>query len=81
MMVPVDYIIVGWSIRGINKIKLMVTSLYEIPNGNIMKLDMGTRLMGCFCFTPNGGLGRFCQFIPNDVFLLRQPIPPLLGHY
>ena len=80
-MVLINNIIVGWSIRGVTKINLIVTRLYEVTKGNITEFDMGRRLMGCFCVTQNGDLGWFRQFIPNNLLLLRQPIPPLLRHY
>ena len=81
IMVLINNIIVGWSIRGVTKINLIVTRLYEITKGNITEFDMGRRLMGCLCVTQNGDLGWFRQFIPNNHLLLRQPIPPLLRHY
>ena len=46
IMVIINYIIFGWSIGGITEIKLMGTSLYELTKGNIMKADIGRRLMG-----------------------------------
>ena len=56
MMVLVNWIIVRWSIRSLNKIKIMGTSLYEVTKGNTMESDMDRRLMGCFCVTQNGDL-------------------------
>ena len=57
MMALVNYIIVGWSIRGVAKIKLMGTSIYEFTKGNIMKFDMGRRLMGFFVLPKMVALG------------------------
>ena len=45
-----------WAIGGVTKIKQMGTILYKITKGNIMKVDMGGILMGCFIITQNGGL-------------------------
>ena len=80
MVVLVNYINLGWSIRGVTKIKLMGTSLYEVTKGNIMKVDMGRILMWCFCVNQNGGIVWFIQFIPNNLFLLRQPMLSILRH-
>ena len=38
-------------LSSVNKIKLMVTILYEVMKDNIMKVDVGGRLMGCFVLT------------------------------
>ena len=79
-MVLVNLITIGWSIRGVTK-KLTGTNLYYVTKVNITKVDMGRSLMGRFCVIQNSGPGCFWQFIPNNLFLLRQPVPPLLRYY
>ena len=57
MLVFVNYIIGGCSIRISTKIKLMGAIIYKVTNGNIMKFYMRRRIMGCYKMTQNGGLG------------------------
>ena len=78
VVLHVNYIIVGWYIGDVTKIKLTRTILYEVPKGNTMKVFMGRRLMGCFLITQNGGIFCFWHFITNNFFLLRQPISSFL---
>ena len=80
MKVFSGYIIFVWSVKGAIKTKLMGTGLYDITKGNIMKIVMNKRIMGWFIVTQNGGLGCFWEFIPNNLFFLRQTIPSLLSH-
>ena len=39
-MLLVNWIIFGWSIRSVTKIKQMGTILYEVNKGSNMKVDM-----------------------------------------
>ena len=51
MMVLVNLITIGWSIRGVTK-KLTGTNLYYVTKVNITKVDMGRSLMGSFFKLP-----------------------------
>ena len=81
MMVLFNYIIFGWSIRGVTKIELIGTSLYEVTKSNTTQVDMCRRLVGCFRVTKNGGHVCFWWFILNNLYLLRQPIPQFPRYY
>ena len=55
-MILVRWINLGWAIRGVTKIKLMGTSIYNITKDYTTEVDMGGILMGRFSVTQNGGL-------------------------
>ena len=54
-----DWINIGRVIIGVTKIKMMGNILDNITKGNIIKIDMRRRLMGCFRVTQNGILVWF----------------------
>ena len=59
IVVILNYIIGGWSIRDLPKIQLMLISIHEVTKGNIMKVVLGIRIVEYFWVTQNIGLGCF----------------------